>query len=151
LTDIALDHNNSPSIHFNVSVENRAEEPARFTHFDLYIDEDLQMFNFPSIETFEPDSVECELDGNKIPMTRYSISWVTPDQPPIWKGVDRKLYPARMGAHVKQVAREYLVVVAVSSPHMSRRTSIFRIRPTELHPAKRVELCSNVEFKLSDS
>lgn len=150
IVDLVPSTANNESFQFNVSIVNRSEEPALYAHFDLYIDEDLQLFNYPH-EAQDPEAVEAMIDGFQHTLTWFACPWVTPDRSPLWKDLKQKLGRHPIGANIVNRATHYLVVISVSAPNMSQGDFVFRIKPYDTVPARRLEHRNDLKFRRSDA
>jgi hypothetical protein len=149
LIDVEREWNGGEEIlHFNISIVNRSGEPALYANFDLYLDQGLDLFSRP-VGSHDPERVECTINGAACSMVRFSCPWITPDQPPIWDGLEQRLSPYPLRSHTSGLSSGYLVVVGVSAPYMSQRFTGFQVTPSRSSDSIEVVDLTECRFSLT--
>lgn len=147
--DVALDRS-THSVDLSIALGNRSDEPALYAHIDAYMDASLELMESPFLsEVRRARPLVCYFGKLDRATTQLRAPWLTPNMPPIWKGLDQELgdEPIRFNASV--VRPPYYLTVVLNAPHMESKTSVFELDP-DVNPYRRVKRRDDLHFRILD-
>jgi hypothetical protein len=131
-----------------IAVGNLSPEPALYAHFDLFLDKRLTFENWNSREfNLVRSDISCAIGDLGRAMHQYGMNWITSSGPPFWRGVEHQITRLPMSLSRREYSFEFFAVLILSAPHMTSKTFVYELQPTEPAPYRRVTLRDDIEFK----
>ncbi len=130
-----------------VTLANDSLEPALYALVDIYLDARLKPYSHFDVELVRK-GVRCRVNGDQVLFDHLRANWVTPHWPPIWRGVEHEVGNRPIEISREEGEFEFYCAVLLNAPHMTKRTVLYRLRPTEVTANQRAVMMENAKFEI---